>query len=54
MQPSWTKPRSLRAQRVSYPIDTLRPRLSPSHLLIRTIINPGSMLLREPEEPYAD
>jgi hypothetical protein len=32
----------------SYHIDKLRPRLSPFGLLIRTVIDHGYMLLREP------
>jgi hypothetical protein len=32
----------------SYHIDMLRPRLSPFGLMIRTIIDHGYMLLREP------
>ena len=39
------------ARRTYYHIDKLRPRLSPFGLLIRTIIDHGYMLLREPHEP---
>ena len=39
------------ARRTYYHIDKLRPRLSPFGLLIRTIIDYGYMLLREPQEP---
>lgn len=36
--------------RVSYHIDKLRPRLSPVGVLIRSIIDHGYMLLREPQK----
>lgn len=39
------------ARRTYYHIDKLRPRLSPFGLMIRTIIDHGYMLLREPPEP---
>jgi hypothetical protein len=39
------------ARRTYYHIDKLRPRLSPFGLMIRTIIDHGYMLLREPREP---
>jgi len=38
------------ARRTYYHIDKLRPRLSPFGLLIRTVIDHGYMLLREPQE----
>ena len=41
----------LDVRRTYYHIDKLRPRLSPYGLLIRTVIDHGYMLLREPEEP---
>jgi DNA-binding response OmpR family regulator len=39
------------ARRTYYHIGKLRPRLSPFGLLIRTVIDHGYMLLREPQEP---
>ena len=39
------------ARRTYYHIDRLRPRLSPFGLLIRTVIDHGYMLLREPLDP---
>ena len=39
------------ARRTYYHIDKLRPRLSPFGLLIRTVIDHGYLLLREPQEP---
>ena len=38
-------------RRTYYHIDKLRPRMSPFGLMIRTIIDHGYMLLREPQEP---
>lgn len=39
------------ARRTYYHIDKLRPRLSPFGLMIRTVVDHGYMLLREPKEP---
>jgi DNA-binding response OmpR family regulator len=38
------------ARRTYYHIDKLRPRLSPFGLIIRSVIDHGYMLLREPQE----
>lgn len=42
---------ALDARRTYYHIDKLRPRVSPFGLMIRTTIDRGYMLLREPREP---
>ncbi|GAC1455811.1 MAG: hypothetical protein PVSMB4_16190 [Ktedonobacterales bacterium] len=42
---------ALDARRTYYHVEKLRPRVSPFGLMIRTTIDRGHMLLREPREP---